>query len=89
MDTTTTIMNYAIKGIGERGPPPIFKHYILGIPTFFVWNFLIILIIALIFYWLLRGSKTYETPMDVLKKRYVREEIDKETFEEMKKNITD
>lgn|GEM_PF-3730967 len=88
MDTVTTLFN-ATRGVVNRGQPQFFRHEILGIPTFFIWNFLIILIIALIFYWLLRSTKSYETPMDVLKKRYVREEIDKKTFEGMKKDITD
>lgn len=89
MDTTTTLLRYAAKGMADRGPRHFFPREVFGMPTFFIWNFLIILIIVLIFYWLLRGTKSHETPMDVLKKRYVRGEIDKKTFEEMKKDITD
>jgi putative membrane protein len=86
--TTTTFLRRAANGIVDRFGPPVPRD-IFGIPTFFIWNFLIILVISLIFYWLLRSSRTYETPMDVLKKRYVSGEIDKETFEAMRKDIKD
>lgn len=66
------------------------KHTIFGIPTFMIWNLIIILLLALIFYWLVRGSKkSNESPMDLLKKRYVLGDIDKETFEVMKEDIID
>ncbi|OYT54876.1 MAG: hypothetical protein B6U72_01150 [Candidatus Altiarchaeales archaeon ex4484_2] len=52
-------------------------------------NLLFILVLALIFYWLLRGSGRHDTPMDLLKMRYVRGEIDKETFLEMKEDLSD
>ncbi len=75
----------------HRGAPFLGLRYeIFGIPTFLLWNLLIILILALIFYWLLRSSRqTKETPMDLLKKRYVKGEIDKKTFNDMKKTISD
>lgn len=66
------------------------RHMLFGIiPAPLVWNFLIILIIALIFYWLARGSKKEETAVDILKRRYAAGEIDKKTFLEMKKDIAD
>ena len=65
-----------------------FPHEFLGIPTFYMWNILFMLVLALIFYWLLRGSRRHESPMDLLKKRYVAGEIDKETFLEMKKDLS-
>ncbi|MEA3254670.1 MAG: SHOCT domain-containing protein [Candidatus Altiarchaeota archaeon] len=74
-------------GNGSRG---FLKHTIFGIPTFMIWNLAIILLLALIFYWLVRGSKkSNESPLDLLKKRYVRGEIDEKTFEEMKEVIGD
>ncbi|MBU4202338.1 MAG: SHOCT domain-containing protein [Candidatus Altiarchaeales archaeon] len=77
-------MDYSI---GLRGAG---RHMLFGIiPAPLVWNFLIILIIALIFYWLARGSRTNETATDILKKRYAAGEIDKKTFEQMKKDIAD
>jgi len=60
-----------------------------GIPVFVVWNLIIILLLVLIFYWLVRGSRTNETATDILKKRYASGEIDKKTFEQMKKDIVD
>ena len=74
-------------GVGSRG---FLKHTIFGIPSFIIWNLVIILLLALIFYWLVRGSKkSNESPLDLLKKRYVLGEIDKKTFEEMKEVISD
>ena len=75
--------------MGAGGAQHFFPREVFGIPTVFLWNFLVILIITLIFYWLLQGTKSHETPMDVLKKRYVRGDIEKKTFEEMKKDISD
>lgn len=89
MSTTTTLFNRTARELMDRGRAPFFGPELFGIPTFYLWNLLVVLIIALIFYWLLRSSRIHETPMDVLKKRYVRGEIDKETFEAMKKDITD
>lgn len=36
-----------------------------------------------------RKTKTYESPVDILKRRYANGEIDKEQFEEMKKALED
>ncbi len=54
-----------------------------------LWNIGIFLLVALIFYWLLKSSKKRETALDLLKKRYVTGEIDKDAFLQMKKDITD
>jgi len=92
MDTSTTEVVGQIAGDMVRNGRyhPLFPKEIFGIPGFFLWNLLIILILALIFHWLLRGCrKTHETPMDLLKKRYVSGEIDKGTYEEMKEGISD
>jgi putative membrane protein len=86
----TTIIRHIAEGMppaGGRGPLP---NDILGIPTFFLWNLLFIIVLALIFYWLLRSSRhPPEKPLDLLKKRYVAGEISKEQYEEMKKDISD
>ena len=67
------------------GREPLFGF----IPQFMVWNLVIVVLVGLIFYWLLKSSQmSSETPMDVLKKRYVSGEIDKEEFEQMKKDIS-
>ena len=74
-----------------RPPPFLGRGELFGvIPKYLIWNFATVLLVALIFYWLLRSSsKAGETPMDVLKKRYAAGEIDKETFISMKKDIAD
>jgi len=76
------------------GPDCRLPHFLFGreplfgfIPSYMVWNVVIILLVALIFWWLLRGSRQVETPLDVLKKRYVSGEIPKDEFEQMKKDI--
>jgi uncharacterized membrane protein len=91
MNTTTTAFAGRFAGnLARNVHNPLFPRDIFGIPMFFIWNLLIVLIVVLIFYWILRGSRQVrETPMDLLKKRYVLGEIDKETFEEMKKTIGD
>ena len=53
-------------------------------------NISIFVILVLILYWLLRGSKKpAETPLDLLRKRYVKGEIDEKTYVHMKKVIYD
>lgn len=71
-------------------PPPLGREMILGIfPPYFVYTLLIILFIAMIFYWLIRNSHRKESAIDILKKRYAAGEIDKETYERMKEDITE
>jgi uncharacterized membrane protein len=74
-----------------RRPPVWWREPLFGvIPVHIVWNFIVILLVALIFWWLIRGSQKHgETPMDLLKKRYVAGEIDRETFLKMKEDISD
>ncbi|MCX6695701.1 MAG: hypothetical protein NTU61_05350 [Candidatus Altiarchaeota archaeon] len=53
-------------------------------------NISIFVTLILILYWLLKGSrKPVESPLDMLKKRYVSGEIDTETYVHMKKTISD
>jgi len=88
--TTTELVHRAgekLSHVAFKHKP--FPHELLGIPTFYLMNLLFILVLALIFYWLLRGSGRHDTPMDLLKMRYVRGEIDKETFLEMKEDLSD
>lgn len=53
------------------------------------WGFVILCLILLV-RWLIGMGKTSrpeETPLDILKKRYARGEIDKEEFEQKKKDL--
>ena len=70
---------------------PMHREPVFGlIPMPLIWNFIAVLIIALIFWWLIRSSsKNGETPLDLLKKRYASGEIDRETYLKMKEDIRD
>lgn len=71
-------------GFGGMG-----RRMFLGIiPVPVIWNLLIILIIALIFYWLVKGSAAQDA-LDIARKRYASGEIDRKTFEQMKKDLAD
>ena len=68
--------------------PNWYRQDLFGvIPMPIVWNFITILLVGLIFWWLIRGSHKSEDAIDVLKKRYATGEIDRETFEQMKKDL--
>ena len=61
----------------------------------FMWIFWVLVIVGLVFLikWLVQQSqptetKHRETPLEILKKRYARGEIDKEEFEQKKKDLT-
>ena len=88
--TTTQIVGQFIREGGKRAfeARPI-PEELFGIPMFFIWNMVFILVLAVIFYWLVRGRShsLHETPLDLLKKRYINGEIDRDKFEEMKKVI--
>ena len=60
------------------------------VPAFASWNGLIILVIMLVFFWLIRGSKTpKETPHDILLRRLASGEISKKEYTELKKELAD
>ena len=59
-----------------------------------MWIFWILLILVIV--WAVRaglnsgdggGSRNARTPLEILKERYARGEIDRETFERMKKDL--
>ena len=60
------------------------------VPAYFVWNGLIILLVMLVFYWLIRGSKNAkETPQEILVRRLVSGEITKKEYADLKKELVD
>jgi putative membrane protein len=92
-------MNASIVETGEqiirdeavhRGPS-MWRDPLFGlIPAPLIWNFVIVVLVVLIFWWLTRGSnKNTESAMSILKKRYAAGEIDRKTFMQMKEDIAD
>lgn len=60
----------------------------------FMWLFWILIIVGAVFLinWVIRQSRfskteDSESPLEILKKRYAKGEIDKEKFEKMKKDL--
>ncbi|OGA29672.1 MAG: electron transporter RnfE [Betaproteobacteria bacterium RIFCSPLOWO2_02_FULL_65_24] len=62
-----------------------------GMGPMLLWWVLIILGIVVLVRWLARSSggrePVAETPLDILKKRYARGEIDREEFEQKKRDL--
>ncbi|MEX2463389.1 MAG: SHOCT domain-containing protein [Balneolaceae bacterium] len=60
-----------------------------GWMMFFWWLLIIALVVIIVraFINLNNANATSETPMDILKRRYANGEIDKEEFEERKKDL--
>ncbi|MFZ2455726.1 MAG: hypothetical protein WAX07_04560 [Candidatus Altiarchaeia archaeon] len=70
-------------------PPPLGPELLFEVfPPYFVYTLAITLSIALIFYWLIRNQVKKDTPMDVLRKRYAKGEVDAGSFRDMKKEIS-
>ncbi len=66
---------------------PLEHNMVFGLfHPFYVYSILIVLVMAVIFYWLIRSIHEKDTPVDILEKRYALGEIDKETFRQMKKD---
>ena len=59
------------------------------VPYYFVYTLTIIFVIALIFYWLTKNARKKETAAEILNKRYAGGEIDRETFNQMKKDLAE
>jgi uncharacterized membrane protein len=58
------------------------------VPAYVVWNGLIILLVMLVFYWLVRSSKTAkEMPHEILVRRLASGEISKQEYEDLKKEL--
>jgi uncharacterized membrane protein len=68
--------------------PPFGREMIYGIfHPFLVYTIIVVLGIAIIFYWLIRRAGMKGTPLEILKKRYAEGEIDTETYKAMKKEL--
>lgn len=89
-----TLVEHGGRIAGEevfRRAPGLWRDSLFGfIPMPLVWNFVAVLLVVLIFWWLIHNSqKNAETAMNLLKRRYVTGEIDRETYLKMKKDIAD
>ena len=81
-------------GPGPNGPESNWGHMMgYGYGGGFMWT-LVLIVVGAILWYLLQSSKTRgsdafqrETPLDILKKRYARGELDKEAFDRMKKDV--
>ncbi|MBI4297174.1 MAG: SHOCT domain-containing protein [Chloroflexi bacterium] len=67
--------------------------WLIGVPFMILfWGLLILGIVALVRYLGLSGpgagQRHEDTPLDILKRRYVRGEIDKEEFEQKKRDLS-
>ncbi|MFH0860635.1 MAG: hypothetical protein V1921_05495 [Candidatus Altiarchaeota archaeon] len=90
-ETIAEVGGRVARNMTFRGEPSGWREPVLGfIPAPLLWNIIVVGVVALIFWWLLRGSQKHgDTPMDLLKKRYVSGEIDRKTYLQMKEDIKD
>ncbi len=70
--------------------PPFGREMIFGLfHPFFVYTIIVVLGIAIIFYWLIRRAGMKDTALEILKKRYAGGEIDTETYKTMKEELSE
>jgi putative membrane protein len=81
---------YGPQGPGGWGP---MMHYGFGYGGMFMW-IIFLIVIGFLIYFIVQARKTkgqmptqYESPLDILKKRYAKGEITKEEYEKMKKDL--
>ena len=86
LQTGRMAVGTAVKHSPYLGKDPLFGL----IPKFLAWNIIIVLIVVLIFYWLTKNSrKSGETALDILSKRYAIGDIDRKTYFQMKKDLSE
>jgi putative membrane protein len=80
---------------GTQGPRGwgLMMHYGFGYGGMFMW-IIFLIVIGLLIYFIVQAQKTKghmptqnESPMDILKKRYAKGEINKEDFDRMKRDL--
>jgi putative membrane protein len=81
---------YGPQGPGGWGP---MMHYGFGYGGMFMW-IIFLIVIGLLIYFIVQVQKTKgqtptqtESPLDILKKRYAKGEINKEDFDRMKRDL--
>jgi putative membrane protein len=81
---------YGMQGPGGWGP---MMHYGFGYGGMFMW-IIFLIVIGLLIYFIVQAQKTKgqtliqtEGPLDILKKRYAKGEINKEDFDRMKRDL--
>jgi uncharacterized membrane protein len=70
-------------------PPPLGPELLFGVfPPYFVYTLIIILLLALIFYWLIRNEQRKDSPLELLKRRYAGGKIGREAYKSLKEDLT-
>jgi uncharacterized membrane protein len=95
--TTTTVIEHGVRIAQDdmiRMGSNFWREPIYGIPVPIFWNLFAVVIVALIFWWLIRSSSKHagspvDPPLNQLKRRYVAGEIDRKTYQQMKEDIAD
>jgi len=66
------------------------NHHFMGGYMWLFW-IIVLIVVVLLIKWIIdstsQKNKNKETPLEILKKRYAKGEIDKEEFEQKKKDI--
>jgi len=89
-----TIIAFFACAPGPNGPGGNWGHMMgYGYGGGFMW-LIVLVLVGVVIYFLLQASKSkgsdgsiIETPLDILKKRYAKGEIDKEEFDRKKKDL--